>query len=209
MSRPLRYTLLSDGSSDALLKFPVNWALRQADVSSFVDQWADLRLLRSVPRRLRDRVEVAVERVPCDILVVHRDSESKAIAARVREIEEEIRRTRADVMAVCLVPVRMTEAWLLHDESAIRMAAGNPAGTIPIALPPVSTLESEPNPKSLLRQALLDASQAKGRRRDRKARDFPSMRFRVAELIGDWTPLRGLPAFQLFEASLGDAVRNL
>jgi hypothetical protein len=40
-----------------------------------------------------------------------------------------------DMPVVCVVPVRMMEAWLLIDEMAIRRVAGNPNGRIPIELP--------------------------------------------------------------------------
>lgn len=209
MGKSLTYTLLSDGTSDATLKFPVNWTLRQFGVKSFVDQWADLRLHPSESRRLRDKLRVVQEDYPCDLLVVHRDSERKSLAARLDEIKRELLRAAVEVRAVCLVPVRMTEAWLLHDEQAIRRAAGNPGGRAPITLPVVSAVERESNPKMVLRRALLDASEARGRRRKQKARDFALMRFRVAELITDWAPLRRLPAFNQFEDMLRSALDSL
>lgn len=209
MNRPLRYTLLTDGSSDAALKHPVNWTLQQSNVGSFVAQWADLRLHRSMPKVLTERMKIAVDEYPCDLLLVHRDSEGDSLAERVREIEEELQRADLHVRAVCLVPVRKTEAWLLHDEAAIRMAAGNPTGKAPISLPHFLRVEDEPDPKAVLRRLLLDASEARGRRLKRKERDFPLMRLRVAELIEDWEPLRRLLAFQEFEASLKNALDAL
>jgi hypothetical protein len=52
----------------------------------------------------------------------------------------------------------MTEAWLLIDERPIRLAAGNPNGTQNLDLPDIRTLEDIPNPKHVLRGALLAAT---------------------------------------------------
>lgn len=74
---------------------------------------------------------------------------------RFREIEEAT--VSVDVAIVAAVPVRMIEAWLLFDESAIRLAAGNPNGTTPLGLPGMPRAESVPDPKLLLRDAMLPA----------------------------------------------------
>ena len=93
----------------------------------------------------------------------------------------------------------MTEAWLLIDEKAIRQAADNPNGTERLELPPIQKLESLPDPKQWLHEALVLASEKKGRRLQQFKRDLPSRIHRVAALIDDFSPLRRLPAFQQFE----------
>jgi len=103
---------------------------------------------------------------------------------------------------VFIVPVRMTEAWILHDEGAIRAAAGKPLGGVSLELPSLRRVEEVADPKMVLRDALLAASEAKERRRRRKLRDFGRMRHRVAELIEDYEPLRGLDAFRRLELEL-------
>lgn len=74
---------------------------------------------------------------------------------RQDEIEQSIRAigVQISVPHVCVIPVRMTEAWLLFDEAAIRQAAGNRLGRAPLALPPLDEVEQEPDPKSLLYEA--------------------------------------------------------
>ena len=54
------------------------------------------------------------------------------------------------VRVVCVVPVRMQEAWLLIDEAALRRAAGDPNGTQPLAMPDVQRLEELADPKQLI-----------------------------------------------------------
>jgi hypothetical protein len=100
----------------------------------------------------------------------------------------------------------MSEAWLLVDERAIREAAGRPSGTKSLDLPRVRDLERIADPKALLREMILQASEATGRRRDRLKRDLPARVHRVADLIEDYSPLRQLPGFQRFERDLASAL---
>ncbi len=209
MCKPLRYTLLTEGSSDETLKFPVNWALQECGVTSFVDQWADLRLHPSQPKRLWQRVRVVQADYPCDLLFVHRDADGGSLTTKLDEIQAAVARASVVVRAVCVVPVKMTEAWLLHDEQAIRSAAGNPRGRVRLSLPAVSAIEDIANPKRLLKEALLDASESRGQRRSEKSKNFPRMRFRVAELVSDWAPLRQLSAFRHFESLLSQTLASL
>jgi len=107
---------------------------------------------------------------------------------------------------VKIVPVRMTEAWLLHDEAAIRSAAGNPNGTVPLDLPRGSRAEQEIDPKARLHEAILAASGLAGRRRARLKSRVRDRSRRVADLIENYEPLRRLRAFQAFEEDLRDAL---
>ena len=100
----------------------------------------------------------------------------------------------------------MTEAWLLLEESAIRRAADNPNGTIPLHLPGVAALEGLVDPKKRLFDLLERAAEKTGRRKEQFRRDLPLRRQRVAELIRDFSPLHQLSAFQAFERDLRTAV---
>ena len=110
-------------------------------------------------------------------------------------------------MIVKLIPVRMQEAWLLIDERAIREAAGNPRGRIPLELPRIGQLEALPKPKALLHAALRTASELSARR----LQSFkPEARaFQVGDCIADFALLRQLPSFQRFEAALRQALATL
>ncbi len=101
---------------------------------------------------------------------------------------------------VPVVPVRMTEAWLLIDAPAIRRAADNPNGIVPLSMPQIGRLESLPDPKDTCNNLLIQASEKSGRRRERFARpsELGRRRMRVAELIDDFSPLKQLPAFRSF-----------
>ncbi len=175
----LRYTLVTDGTSDIVLKYPIEWAMEQLTPIDFEGYWADPSLQRPAFRGFRDRLKTALEYYPCDLLFVHRDAERQPREKRVAEILDAVRCLSSSPPAVCVVPVRMTEAWLLIDEPALREAAGKPNGQVGLDLPPGSSLESVPNPKRTLFDALRKASELSGRKlRDSENLNCPKIVFR-------------------------------
>ena len=115
-------------------------------------------------RGLEDRLIAAINHYPCSLLFVHRDAEGQDPRVRYDEIQA-ANRTSYD--HVCVVPVRMQEAWLLHDETAIREAAGRPSGRGSLHLPPLNRRESVADPKQVLHGALRAASEVRGQRAKR------------------------------------------
>ncbi len=203
--QPLRYTLLSDGSSDRALLPVLDWLLSQHCACRRTEpMWADLRRLRRPPRTLPDRILQTLELYPCDVLFVHRDAERAQRIQRQREILQAITvargRSLGSLHYVCVVPVRMQEAWLLCDEMAIRKASGNPHGHQDLGLPPVPSLESLRNPKEKLHALLRHASELSGRRL--KSFDPHRCSLDVAGFICDFSPLRELSAFSALESEI-------
>jgi len=202
----LDFTLLSDGSSDATLINPITWLLEQHLHCRGVavnGSWADLRRLRNPPKDLRERIRVALDLYPCDILFVHRDSEHEPLEQRVAEI---VAATKGvDGVSVPIVPIRMQETWLLIDEQALRRASGNPNGRVQLAMPDIERLETILNPKQLLHELLCEASELGGRRRQKL--NPRQQALRLGELIEDFAPLRTLNAFQKAEADTVAALR--
>jgi hypothetical protein len=200
----LRFTLLGDGTFDRALQPILLWLVGQhLPAWELQAQWADLRRLSPQPKGLGERIARAVELFPCDLLFVHRDAEREPREARTAEIRAALRAhaLRATSQpAVCVIPVRMTEAWLLFDESAIRAVVGVPRGTTTLALPRLRDVEHIPDPKQLLHDALRRASGLRGRRL--AAFDAPFHAHRVAEWIEDYALLRQLGAFRALEAEL-------
>lgn len=210
--KELRYTLLADGSSDRAL-FPIlTWLLQEHGVVLPIQAtWADLRRLPKPPKTLLERIQWSLDLYPCDLLFVHRDAETAPMANRITEIHNALERLGSTIpwnreLTICVVPVRMQEAWLLLDELAIRKAAGNPRGHSPLALPRVKELEQLPDPKNVLHNLLRQASELHGRR----LKDFrvASLVQRVAEFISDYTPLRALSAFATLEKEIERVVRQ-
>jgi hypothetical protein len=199
----MRLTLLAEGPTDQALLPILRWALRQRSTQAFEQNWADLRLLHQRPIKLVGKVRAALDLYPCDLLVVHRDADKDPPDWRVQEI---LTATQGlPIPVVCVVPVHMTEAWLLFDEVAIRRAAGCPSGTMPLDLPSLKVVEARPDPKAILHEALRDASNLSGRRRKQFHADIR----RVADLVDDFSPLRVLPSFRAMEQSLADALHRL
>ena len=206
----LRYTLLSDGSSDRALIPILTWLLQQHLLDcALQNEWADLARLPNPPQDFPDRIRQTLELYPCDLLFVHRDAESESRETRRDEIMDAWEKAAGSATAssaVCVIPVRMTEAWLLFDLGAIRKAAGNPNGVIPLDLPPLQRLESLPDPKKDLYEVLLEASELPGRRR--KTFRVAERVHRVSEYIDDFSPLRQLSAFQGLEEDLRETIRR-
>lgn len=103
---------------------------------------------------------------------------------------------------VCVVPVRMQEAWLLSDESAIRSAAGNPKGIMQLHLPQRSEWERLADPKARLYDALRRAADRPPHRRFKPEQTV----HRVTEYTGSFAQLRGLSAFDALEEDVRKAV---
>jgi hypothetical protein len=201
------YTVLGDGSSDRCLLPVVRWALCRHDPAGVAanGRMADLRHLGRQPRGLSGRLERTIEFFPATVYFVHRDAEREAPAARIAEVEAAA--TAAGCDAVPVVPVRMTEAWLLFDEVAIRTAAGNPNGNMSLGLPAVRRLEDLANPKEILFESLRQASGLSGRRL--KSFRPHAARSRVADLICDFSPLAVLPAFASFLDRVDELLASL
>lgn len=202
--RGLRYTLLADGTSDRMLLEVIDWAVRRRAIRIEQNMWADLSFVHPKPVVLADRVRHALAVYPCDVLFVHRDAEKTPAERRHDEITHAM--TGRPDRHVAIVPVRMTEAWFLHDAAAIRMASGNPRGRVALDLPAPNRVEGLPDPKESLFGALLTATELTGRRREHRKRELPRMRARVAQLIDDFDPLIGIPSFDRFLADLDRAL---
>ncbi len=207
---PLRYTLISAGSSDRILLKPLRWLLLDLGIQHpLEDNWADLRRLPDPPKTLSAKITTGVHLHPCDLLFVHRDAEKAPIKRRRQEIDAAVQMaypSSSCPLIICVVPVRMQEAWFLFDEISLRSAAGNPNGRDPLALPKLAEIEGVPDPKSLLHQAMKTASGLSVRRR----KNFPVSAHihRLADLIESYEPLLQLPAFRALRKDLGESLHQ-
>ncbi|MBD2243033.1 DUF4276 family protein [Nostoc sp. FACHB-888] len=209
--KELCYTLLSDGSSDKALMPILTWLLRTHQVECAIQSnWADLRRLPKPPKKLLPRIINSLELYPCDLLFIHRDAERESREKRITEIlealEEAVKKSVVVPPHICVIPVRMQEAWLLFDETALRKAAGNPCGRKPLHLPDIRKLEQLPDPKDILYRLLCEASELTGRRL--KQFSVNERVHRLAELIDDFSPLRALSAFQLLETEIQQVIKT-
>ncbi len=188
-------TLVAEGSSDQALVPLIEFVLDEHCSVPHVTTFAS----DSLGGPLRDRVARALALYPCDLLFVHRDADRAQVSHRETEIRAAIQLVGAPA-AVCLVPVRMTEAWLLVDEMAIRRAAGNTSGTANLGVPSIARLEAQPDPKAVLFAALERASELGPNRLRRFDRN--QARRQVSGFMGNLSLLRGLPSFVHFESQV-------
>jgi hypothetical protein len=194
------FALISDGGSDKTLIPLLKWLLRRTFNQAPINgERADFSRFPSIPRTLQDYICLTIEFYRPDVLFIHRDAEAQDPNLRYDEIwraitEARQKRPNLPIPHICVVPIRMTEAWLLFDEHAIRKAAGNPAGRRAINIPALNRLEGIPDPKDLLFTNLMTASELTGRKRKRF--NPAKRRYRIAENIEDYSPLFALSAFR-------------
>ncbi|WP_437318338.1 hypothetical protein [Sorangium sp. So ce385] len=131
----------------------------------------------------------------CTLFVIHADGAGDPRSARQACIDPGIDAARCaspNVVAVPCVPVRETEAWMLVDAEVFRTLLGS--GAQP-ALP--AEPEREADPKLTLGRLLRDG----GMRRK------PERLYRLFGEEVSLEALRTLPAFQIFETELVEAIR--
>lgn len=201
---------LADGPSD----LPLARHLERicADLGVDVTLTAvDPRWLSPPDRTVESRLQLLLrQRIPLDIVFVHRDAEGQPAAQR----RDEVRRGAAAAGVACplvpVVPVRMTEAWLLLDEGAIRRVAGRPSGRVPLGLPTPAEAERLANPKAKLDEVLLVASETTGRRRRKDfANAFGRHRALLLERLDLDGPVTLLAAWQHLLADTAAALKSI
>lgn len=205
-----RALLLLDGASDRGLGDHVRALARRHGVQLVVTT-PDFAWMSSPPgQKVHERLERVLRNDPdFDVLLVHRDAESQEPERRLREIEAGMKAAGVAWPCVPIVPVRMTEAWLLLDERAIRNVAGRPTGTDPLGLPQPRRAEEIANPKEALRSALETACGLSGRRLAKFKRDFEMHRAQLLEMLDREGPVRQLRAWQALELATEDAMTRI
>lgn len=207
--RTLHYTLVSDGSSDSTLLSVIDWLLNDLYPNLPIKgEYADFRGLnqRTSLSDVKKRILCAKAYYPFDICVYHRDAEKNDINqvhTRRNEILSQLEEPDRENI-VCLVPVRMMETWFLTDELAIRKAASNPNGKVKLKLPKLNKLETISDSKDVLHNLLKCATGNKNRHL--KHFNVEQAVHYVAENTEDYSKLRSLNAFKIFEEDLKEKV---
>ena len=114
MNRQLAYAVVADGGTDRLLVPIIQWAVHRLDPG--------VEILEPDFRRRRGSITefLGAYKTGAMLIFVHRDSEGLSLEERLREFGTV---DRPDVVPV--VPVRMSESWILIDGFAIAQAAGS------------------------------------------------------------------------------------
>ena len=199
----VRFLLICEGSSDTSILPHIEKLLFLFGLSDIEgDYWAK-------SGRLVDKIQDGLRYFGnCDLLLVHRDADSDqetqsaGAGRRYREICEAVGDSGFTGNWMGIVPVRMTETWLLVDESAIRYVAGRPRSDTPIDLPPLRLVEHEADPKTRLAEALVAASGTTGRKRKRFIEAIPSLRHQLLQDLPIGGPLEQVPSWVRFRNDL-------
>lgn len=196
-SRTFTGLFVAEGSSDAPLASIIESLFLERGVMVRLSA-PDFGRLERTPKDVRSRVMagLALMENGADVVVVHRDADSAGTDARLSEIAKAVQEIGQEFALIPVIPIRMTEAWLLLDERAIRQVAGNPNGRRNLGLPTAQEIERVADPKTHLRECLLAASEATGRRRDMLRSRFPQHRLQLLERLDPNGPVRSLKAWQ-------------
>lgn len=185
--------MVCEGSSDAPLTFHIQRLFESCGYPR-----PDFNV-SSEGRLLVHKIRSGLAMAPqYDVLFIHRDADSAVADPRYREITEAVQRAGYDGPWVGIVPVRMTESWLLLDEAAIRNAAGNPNGRIRLDLPSPVEAERMADPKSALRAAIIAGAEVQGRRRRTLTKRLPGIRDQLLENLPIGGPLEQLESWTRF-----------
>lgn len=193
-----RATLVAEGSSDRVLLPLIERLLDVHCRRPYHTEFADS--MQAGGHDALAKILDASQRFPCEVLFVHRDAD----ACTPQEREQEIRDAHAGISLpphlICVIPVRETEAWLLVDADAIRAAACNPNGRHDLSLPALKHVQSIPDPKAALFNALRHASGLPAQRLRKFSPE--ACRRRVSELMTGLDRLRELSSFAHLERQI-------
>jgi hypothetical protein len=199
------YLLISDGSSDRALIPIIDYFLYEISGIHFNGKRAEFGLLRNPPKSLKNRIIKALDLYPdIELIFIHRDAERQTIEMRVGEINENIDKAsmvlKEEFSFVKIIPIRMTETWLLIEENAIKRASGNPNSKINLKLPSINKLEQIPNPKALLIDLIKQSSSLSGRR-------LASLNIHhcislIPQFIDDFSPLLKLSSIKVLKEQI-------
>ena len=201
-----RYALLAEGNSDSSLIPMLTWLLERSGVSvPIVPAQVDKSLLLKQPKQshlsyLGWRIQQCLKSYPCELLFVHRDSDTFNREDRVTEIQAAHKEAiqNAGQPFACAVPVQKLEAWLMADPKAICALCRNPDAQKKFAFLKLHELEGEAHAKQKLNELLFEVSEL-NKKKFARSGIIPEL---IIEYIDDFSPLLKLPAFAALDSEL-------
>jgi hypothetical protein len=109
--KELRYTLISDGSSDSAFVWILDWLLIDLGINYPIQgKWADLGKLPNPPKSLSEKILKALDDYPCDLLFIHRDAENESRQKRLDEIHKAVKLANiSNFPVVSVIPIKMAD----------------------------------------------------------------------------------------------------
>jgi hypothetical protein len=199
----LSFVLIGEGSSDLRMVSHIENILITEGFSEVSGKPLEQD---RIGRTVFDKLLAARKLFPsAGLIIIHRDADNAGSEARLREINEAVNRMpeKFNTKVIPMIPVKMTEAWLLADRKIINRVAGNVDCDDEIrCIPPVKILENRANVKELLLDALCEASGLEGGRLKPFKKRFGEMRARIMEDLAVDGPQKELPSYQAFRREL-------
>ncbi|MDG9925968.1 MULTISPECIES: hypothetical protein [unclassified Pseudomonas] len=161
----INFILTGEGSSDLRLVEHIENILIQNGFDEASGEAPDLgRLVNPPGRTVREKLIAILQYYPdIDAIFVHRDADGTGTAAREQEIALACGGIAGLPTVIPIIPVTMLETWLLADQDAIKRVSGNQNNQGQITcIPGLNRLESTRDTKTLLLEALCEASAAQG-----------------------------------------------
>lgn len=206
----IRFLLITEGSSDANLLSVLEALCLECGAEDVRGTYADLSRLPHVGHKLTDKLTGALKyESGFNLVFIHRDADACDDAPRRAEIEQAVVEVCLPFPHVPVVPIHMTEAWLLADVEAIRKAADNPRGRVALNLPALHDIQGIHDPKSLLKQALCTASELSGRKLDKFQSAFGRKRALLLESLRCDGLHASLPAWQRLKRDTEAAIARV
>lgn len=193
----ISFSLLCEGSSDQSLVQHLQTLLVRYGAAEAVGT-TDYRQ-GNIAEKLRRCLE---ENPDLDLVFVHRDADGRSADARIAEVRAGAEEVQFPLPCIPVVPICMTEAWLLTNEQAIREIVGRPQGKAALGLPPLRRIERTANPKTVLRNALARASEKTGRRLEAEKKQFNMRRRVLLQRLDIDGEVRHLNAWQALESEV-------
>lgn len=193
--RTLSFYYLCEGTSDEPMLAHIEI------LASRYSNCGVMGIARSGSQSVGDKIAMLMaEGATFDFLVIHRDADSRDHSAREVEIADALAAFGAKGCA--MIPMQAIEAWVLVDENEIRLSAGCPSGRQPLGIPSRRAIENTADPKSLLKNALVQANGSTGRRHKKAVQKFSSWRRTLIQRLDIDGPVRELTSWRRFESDL-------
>lgn len=187
----VQFILLREGTSDDALLGHLEEMLLEAGVDEAL---GEIRPMQGSSEAKLEQIAATDSHV--SLVFVHRDADGAGADARRAEIETAAACLPTSVTCIPIVPVRMTEAWLLLDAGAIRRVAGNETGSMRLDTPSASTVEAIADAKGRLKSTLAAASGLTGKRLSDFQKRFPDHRRQLLSGLDRSQDIRLVPSFE-------------
>ena len=200
-----RVLFLGEGSSDEGIAGHIERIAYECGVEIAITV-PKMELIPSDDKSVKSRLD-AIRRLggEYDLAIIHRDGDRDGREARLDEIRRAVESVMLESAFAAVIPIRMTEAWLVLDEMALRTVAGNPNSKVPLPIPGAAEAERIADPKALLRDILVAAAELTGRKRRIFQTHFPNHRRLLLQRLSADGPVRKLRSWKDFDRDVREA----